>query len=76
MAPHVRVNCVTPGITVTPMSQDTIDALEQDYAKNKILLQRYATPDEIARCIVFVASPMSSFMAGATIDVNGGRDLR
>jgi 3-oxoacyl-[acyl-carrier protein] reductase len=58
------------------MGQDTIDALQQDYAKNKILLQQYATPYEISRCIVFVASPMSCFMTGATIDVNGGRDLR
>jgi NAD(P)-dependent dehydrogenase (short-subunit alcohol dehydrogenase family) len=58
------------------MSQDTIDAFEQDYAKNKTLLQRYTMPDEIACYIVFVASPMSRFMTGATIDVNGCRDLR
>jgi len=47
-APRVRVNCVTPGITMTPMGQDTINALEQDYTKNKILFRRYATPEEIA----------------------------
>jgi NAD(P)-dependent dehydrogenase (short-subunit alcohol dehydrogenase family) len=47
-APRVRVNCVTPGITMTPMGQDTINALEQDYTKNRILFRRYATPEEIA----------------------------
>ena len=76
LAPRVRVNCVTPGITLTPMGQDTIDALDPDYANNKMLLQRFATPEEIARVIVFVASPANSFMTGATVDVNGGRDLR
>ncbi len=76
LAPRVRVNCVTPGITLTPMGQDTIDALDPDYANNKMLLQRFATPEEIARVIVFLASPANSFMTGATVDVNGGRDLR
>jgi 3-oxoacyl-[acyl-carrier protein] reductase len=39
-------------------------------------VQRFATPEEIARCIVFVASPIAGFMTGATIDINRGRDLR
>ncbi len=76
LAPRVRVNCVTPGVTLTPMGQDTIDALEPDYARNKMLLQRFATPEEIARAIVFLTSPANSFMTGATVDVNGGRELR
>jgi 3-oxoacyl-[acyl-carrier protein] reductase len=76
LAPRVRVNCVTPGITLTPMGQETIDALGPDYARNKMLLQRYAMPEEIARDIVFLASPANSFMTGATVDINGGRDLR
>jgi 3-oxoacyl-[acyl-carrier protein] reductase len=73
LAPRVRVNCVAPGVTLTPMGAATVDP---DYAKKKLLVQRFATPDEIARCIVFVASPVSTFMTGATVDINGGRDLR
>ena len=76
LAPRLRVNCVAPGITLTPMGEDTVDSLAPDYAQKKLLVQRYATPDEIARCIVFVASPVTGFMTGATLDVNGGRDLR
>jgi len=76
LAPRVRVNCVSPGLTLTPMGRDTIESLAPDYAQNKILLRRYAQPEEVARCIVFVASPAASFMTGATLDVNGGRDLR
>ena len=72
LAPRVRVNCVAPGVTLTPMGAATVD---RDYAK-KLLVQRFAAPDEIARCIVFVASPIAAFMTGATVDINGGRDLR
>lgn len=76
LAPHVRVNCVAPGITLTPMGQQTANTLAPDYAETKLLVQRFASPEEIARCIVFVASPITAFMTGATIDINGGRDLR
>jgi 3-oxoacyl-[acyl-carrier protein] reductase len=76
LAPRVRVNCVAPGITLTPMGIETTAGLPPDYAQKKLLAGRYATPDEIARWIVFVASPAGAFMTGATVDVNGGRDLR
>ena len=76
LAPRVRVNCVAPGITLTPMGQLTANTLSPDYAETKLLVQRFATPEEIARCIVFVASPIAGFMTGATIDINGGRELR
>jgi 3-oxoacyl-[acyl-carrier protein] reductase len=76
LAPRIRVNCVAPGITLTPMGQDTIVSLAADYAEKKIPVQRYASAEEIARCIVFVASPIAGFMTGATIDINGGREMR
>ena len=76
LAPQIRVNCVAPGITLTPMGQDTIASLAADYAETKIPVQRYASAEEIARCIVFVASPIASFMTGATVDINGGREMR
>ncbi|MEM9492495.1 MAG: SDR family NAD(P)-dependent oxidoreductase [Myxococcota bacterium] len=76
LAPRVRVNCVAPGITRTEIGEATIASLPGDYARTKLLAQRFAEPDEIARCIAFVASPVSGFMYGATIDINGGRDLR
>ncbi len=76
LAPRLRVNCVSPGITHTPMGEATIAELAPNYAENKILLARYAHAEEIARCIVFIASPVNSFMTGATIDINGGRELR
>lgn len=76
LAPRVRVNCVAPGMTLTSMGIQNAASLPSDYAEKKLLAQRFAQPEEIARVIAFVASPSASFMYGATIDVNGGRDLR
>ncbi len=75
LAPQVRVNCVAPGITLTPMGENTIGNLAEDYAETSLLLQRYATPRRVAQLIALVASPVAEFMTGATIDVNSGRFL-
>ena len=76
LAPRVRVNCVAPGMTLTEMGRQSATALPEDYARTKLLTHRYAEPEEIARVIAFVASPVAGFMTGATIDINGGRVLR
>jgi 3-oxoacyl-[acyl-carrier protein] reductase len=76
LAPRIRVNCVSPGLTQTPMGEQTLAGLPEGYAQRRLLAKRAATPEEIARCIVFLASPAASFVYGATLDVNGGRDLR
>jgi 3-oxoacyl-[acyl-carrier protein] reductase len=76
LAPHVRVNCVAPGMTLTEMGRLTAMALPPDYAQKKLLAGRFAEPEEIARLIAFVASPVAGFMTGATLDINGGRYLR
>jgi len=75
LAPGIRVNCVSPGLTRTPMGEDTV-ARTADNLVAKLLTGRMAEPEEIARVIVFLASPAASFVYGATFDVNGGRDLR
>jgi 3-oxoacyl-[acyl-carrier protein] reductase len=76
LAPRIRVNCVAPGLTLTAMGEQTLAGLPEGYAQSRLLAGRAATPAEIARCIVFMASPAASFAYGACLDVNGGRDLR
>lgn len=76
LAPRIRVNCVAPGITLTPMGADTVENLPEDYARKSLLLQRYATSRRVAQLIAVVASPVSEYMTGATVDVNSGRHLR
>ncbi|HEX7978905.1 MAG TPA: SDR family oxidoreductase [Gemmatimonadaceae bacterium] len=75
LAPTIRVNCVSPGLTRTTMGEMTV-AGTADNLVAKLLTGRIAEPEEIARVIVFLASPAASFVYGATFDVNGGRDLR
>jgi 3-oxoacyl-[acyl-carrier protein] reductase len=76
LAPRIRVNCVAPGLTQTEMGMQAMESQTSDYLEKKLLAQRMALPDEIARSIVFLASPAASFIYGATLDINGGRDLR
>ena len=76
LAPRVRVNCVAPGMTLTDMGRQTAESLPKDYAEKKLLMKRFAEPREIAQSIVFLASDAARFVTGATLDANGGRDLR
>ena len=76
LAPRIRVNCVAPGLTDTEMGKQAIAEQSPDYLAKKLLAQRMASCEEIARSIVFLASPAASFIWGATLDVNGGRELR
>ena len=53
----------------------TVDAVEKEFfqtARPSSLLQRFATPDEVAAMVVFVASPLSSATNGAALRVEGG----
>jgi 3-oxoacyl-[acyl-carrier protein] reductase len=63
-------------MTLTGMGRQTAAALPPDYAETRLLTGRFAEPHEIAQSIVFLASPAARFITGATLDVNGGRDLR
>lgn len=70
----IRCNSVSPGMIVTPMTQDSSTFTKEDYEKDaeKYLLKRYGRPEEVARTIVFLLSDASSFITGATILVDGG----
>jgi NAD(P)-dependent dehydrogenase (short-subunit alcohol dehydrogenase family) len=72
----ITVNCILPGSFAT--KANNLESLKQDskaYADfiSGIPLRRWATPDEIGRLIVFLASDASSFITGAAILIDGGR---
>jgi NAD(P)-dependent dehydrogenase (short-subunit alcohol dehydrogenase family) len=77
-APHgVRVNCICPGTTETPMI-GRLFALEPDPAAARARvagmhpLGRFARPQEIAEAALFLASDEASFITGAALPVDGG----
>ena len=69
----VRVNVVAPGTTDTGMLTRFTNTDENKAALvSTVPIKRLATPEEIARVIVFVASADNSYMTGASIPVDGG----
>jgi 3-oxoacyl-[acyl-carrier protein] reductase len=71
----ILVNAVCPGPIESAMSQRMPAERVGEY-KQKMLLGRFGTPEEVASVVDFLLSPENSFMTGATVDVNGGQYLR
>ena len=70
-SPYVLVNAVAVGWTNTDMNKD----MDIEYRKNeeeKILLNRFANPEEIANVVYFLASDDSSYINSTIIKVDGG----
>jgi 3-oxoacyl-[acyl-carrier protein] reductase len=71
-APHVRVNCIAPGVIETEMGAILGKSAIQDIVA-ATPLARLGQPEEIANVAHFLLSDQSSFMTGQTIAVSGGR---
>ena len=71
LAPHVRVNTVAPGFTNTAM-HDELSIRDRTSIMEQIPLGRFAEPDEIAKAVVFLASPRAAYITGQTLVVDGG----
>ncbi|MFN7182050.1 MAG: 3-oxoacyl-ACP reductase FabG [Planctomycetota bacterium] len=70
----ITVNTVAPGFVETEMTEK----LPSEYVKNLmqvIPMGRFATPQEIAQCVYFLASEQTSFFTGQTLVIDGGLTL-
>lgn len=69
----IRVNALLPGGTDTPMARDMNNTAEGwSFVEGMHALKRTASPDEIARSALYLASDMSSFTTGTALLVDGG----
>ena len=68
----VTINCVCPSQTNTEMLRKALSKAEIKAVSGLSPLGRLAEPEEVARTILFLAGPASSYVNGAVIDVNGG----
>jgi len=74
---NIRVNCICPGDIDTPMLHSECAQLGEDFQKfmqeaaNRPLA-RIGTPDDVANTVLFLASPMSSWITGTALVVDGG----
>ena len=71
----IRVNTIAPGTTLSEGTKHRVEAEagRRERLMSDIPLGRFATPEEIADCAVFLASDEASYMNGAVILVDGGR---
>jgi NAD(P)-dependent dehydrogenase (short-subunit alcohol dehydrogenase family) len=76
-AQNIRVNCICPGDTDTPMLRN--EAKQLGRAEDQFLaeakerpLNRYAQPSEIAQAVLYLVSDAASYVTGAVLAVDGG----
>ena len=67
----ITVNCVAPGFIVSPMT-DALTPEQKERITAGIPVGRIGNPDEVAACVVFLASEEAAYVTGQTIHVNGG----
>ena len=69
---NIRVNCVTPGLIATDINKGKIPDDKRQAILDGIPLGHIGEPDDVAGCVVFLASNLSKYCTGITLDVNGG----
>ena len=67
----ITVNCVAPGFIATAMTDSLAEEQRQRLA-TAIPMGRVGTPEEVAACVLFLASDESRYVTGHTLHVNGG----
>ena len=70
---HIRVNCICPGPTDTPMIRGGRTPAELDVFVEGLPTKRLADPQEIADAVLFLASEESRFLTGVALPVDGGQ---
>jgi 3-oxoacyl-[acyl-carrier protein] reductase len=72
----IYVTTVAPGFVATDMAAPFLDGPGGDAIRAQSPLDRVATPEEVARVVVFLATPGTESLTGAVVDVNGASYLR
>ena len=71
----IRVNTVAPGLINTQFHDDFSTREGREATVARTPLAREGTPADVAGLVLFLASPLSAFITGETIEVSGGQSL-
>lgn len=72
---EIRVNAVNPGVIITSMNKTAFDEQTQQAMLKTVPLARFGKPADVAGVCTFLASDLSAYVTGASIDVNGGMHM-
>jgi NAD(P)-dependent dehydrogenase (short-subunit alcohol dehydrogenase family) len=75
-AQGISVSTVAPGFVETDMARRVLEGPGGDAVRSQSPLGRVARPEEVAKAVVWLASPEARFSTGTIVDVNGASYLR
>ncbi len=68
---NIRANAIAPGVIDTAMAATIPQNVRDEMLKN-VPLNRFGTTEEVANVVLFLCSPLASYVTGQTIEINGG----
>lgn len=72
-APRIRVNCIAPSLTDTPLAEKLLGSAEKtEAAKNRNPLKKVGSPQDLANAITFLLSDNAAWITGQVLPVDGG----
>ena len=72
---NIRVNSVTPGLIMTDITGGKLTPEMKENILQTIPLNRLGAAEDVSKAFLFLASDLSDYITGATIDVNGGMHM-
>jgi 3-oxoacyl-[acyl-carrier protein] reductase len=68
----VTVNAISPAYVKTPMVTEQLSETQRKALLAQIPVGRFCEPEEFAHCVAFLVAPLSGFITGEILDLNGG----